>query len=121
MLNKAFTLAIGIVVLTTVAVRAAGPPPNDVKLSATPNVASRGGCLVTAWVHNGNYSNSGYPVYFHQVPPGPTVPSWATGTSNAAGKASVLVPWGKKIVATVPSQTLLTSNFFTCPSKNPNE
>jgi hypothetical protein len=137
MMNKPFTLAVSIVVLATVmrltaaqrisaseqpAVPTAGPPPNDVKLSDTRNVGNTRGCPMTAWVHNGNYSNSGYLVSFYKVPPGPNGPIWTSASSNATGKANLLVPWGTKVVATVQSQqTLLTSNVFNCPAKNPHE
>src|ERR1051326_7061452 len=45
-------------------VATAGPPANDVKLSANSTIASNSGCAVTAWVHNQNYSISGYLVKF---------------------------------------------------------
>ncbi len=98
------------------------PPANKVTLSATKNVLSKKGCPVTAWV--GYVPTSGQPKptanytvnFVKDSGQGSAPPS---GTSDSKGEVKVIVQWDTVIHATVQSQTLLTSNQFTC-GKTPN-
>lgn len=101
---------------------AAIPPPNKVTLSATKNKVSKKGCPVTAWV--GFAPTSGKPMptanyivnFVKDSGQGAAPPS---GKSDSKGEVKSLVQWDTVIHATVQSQTLLTSNQFTC--SNPNQ
>ncbi len=74
---------------------------------------------MTAWVHNGNRSYSGYAVKFFKAPPVPPTESsvlFKSGTSDSNGEINLIVPFGTKIVATSGT---LTSNVFTCQQVSP--
>jgi len=100
------------------------PNANKVTLSATKNLLSPKGCLVTAWV--GYVPPSGKPMptanytvnFVKDSGQGAVPPS---GKSNSKGEVKVFVQWDTVIHATVQSgKTLLTSNQFTC-GKNPHD
>lgn len=92
-----------------------GPPANDLRLVLGQHADAVNKCVVTALVHNGTYSNyPGYTVKFfigtNQID---------TGTTDATGKKTVLIPrlvTATAVHATAQYQqsTALNSNVFTC-------
>jgi len=82
-----------------------------------PKLSSLIGCPASGWVHNQSTPGAGYLVTFYKLPSGQL---WKSGTSNAAGKVNVTVPWGFKVYAQVQSLGL-TSSAFNCPAQNSNK
>lgn len=88
-----------------------------VDLTKVPNRASRAGCPILAWIHNG--SSIPYPpnqqVIFSDSQSGQTL---ATVTADQAAKAYTTVHWKTNVIAKVsPSWggAPLASNVFGCP------
>lgn len=97
------------------------PAANKVTLSATPNIMSKAGCPMTAWVGyvdtQGNKSPlKNYTVNFVKVSGNGAAP--APGVSDANGQVKRTIPWNTVVKATVQSNQLLTSNTFSCGASN---
>lgn len=94
---------------------AAIPPADKLTLSATPNVASKAGCPVTAWLSYSKNPVFTYPgsIVTFAVDSGPSQPP-SPCTTDATSKCKSTVKSGQT-VHTTDSKYQLTSNKFTCP------